>query len=526
MNERGIKVLLVEDEQLFADLHRTMLAGGYAHRFEICHVKSFSDAREWLRQRSFDVILLDLTLPDSDGLTTYLHMKSAAPATPIIVLSGVTDENIALQAMRDGAQDYLVKGEVDGRILTRVIRYAIERMRAQEALRQSEEFFRLIAENVQDLIAVIDRDGRRLYNSPSYAKLLGNPERMRGTDSFAEIYPEDRERVRSIFLETLATGLGKDTDYRMLCKDGSLRFIESRGSVIRDPNGQPCKVVVVSRDITDHKESVQVLREALADLKKSHEELSETQMQLVQAERLEAVSTFAAGVAHEVKNPLQAILLGLDFLSAHVVNGNETARFVLEEMNNAVQRADGIIRSLMEFATYRNRQALEQDLNSIIEAALPSVSKELVDSRIRLMKGLGEELPPVLLDARTMKHVFINLFLNAIQDMPEGGVLSVRTFAQLAGVAFPNGTMLPPQFKPEDIVLTTEIEEIPDSPCEWMSCEASGIPAPSANRSSGLGLTVLKKIIELHGGTISIPSRRPGDQTITIHFRANVNSSL
>src|SRR5439155_7666065 len=189
-----------------------------------------------------------------------------------------------------------------------VIQYAIERKAAAEALRQSEEFFRLISENVSDLIAVLDRDGRRLYNSPSYAALLGDPKSLQGSDCFSEVHPDDRELVRKTFRQTVQTGRGSRIEYRMISSGGPVRFIESLGNAIVDEAGQTCKVVVVSRDITEHKKNVEELRDALAELSKSHEELKEAQQQLVQSEKLEAVSTFAAGVAHEVKNPLQTII--------------------------------------------------------------------------------------------------------------------------------------------------------------------------------------------------------------------------
>src|SRR5260221_9354573 len=220
-------------------------------------------------------------------------MHKMAPAVPIIVLTGVDDEQLALQVVRQGAQDYLVKGHVEGKMLPRVIRYAIERKRAAEALRQSEEFFRLISENVTDLIAVIDRDGRRLYNSPSYENLLGDPARLVGTDSFEEIHPEDREAVKRAFRETLRTGIGKRAEYRLVRKDGSVRYIESQGSAIRDETGADCKIVVVSRDITERMDAVAVLKEALSDVKRSHEQLRATHRQLIQAGQLTTVSTFA-----------------------------------------------------------------------------------------------------------------------------------------------------------------------------------------------------------------------------------------
>jgi PAS domain S-box-containing protein len=137
-----------------------------------------------------------------------------------------------------------------------------ERFRIEEKLRQSEEQFRLITENVADLIAVLDLEGRRVYNSPSYKGMLGDPEKLKGTLSFSEIHPDDRERIKKIFEETIRTGVGQRSEYRFLLKNGSIRYMESQGSVIRDRNGDPEKVVVVSRDVTRRKRAEDTLRES------------------------------------------------------------------------------------------------------------------------------------------------------------------------------------------------------------------------------------------------------------------------
>lgn len=141
----------------------------------------------------------------------------------------------------------------DDPLLLAVVRDITERKRADEALRQSEEQLRLIMENLADLVAVLDPDGRRLYNSPSYQGILGDVGRLRGSSSFDQIHPDDRERVRCAFAETVRTGVGQRLEYRMMDRDGGIRHIESQGSVIRDQHGDVSRVLVVSRDVTDRR---------------------------------------------------------------------------------------------------------------------------------------------------------------------------------------------------------------------------------------------------------------------------------
>jgi len=129
-----------------------------------------------------------------------------------------------------------------------------ERKRMEEALREQKEFFHLIAENIGGFLAVLDCEGRRLYNSPSYQKLFGNSRDLCGTDSFAEIHPQDREHVKQVFRETVRTGTGCQIYYRLMLSDGSIREMESLGSVIHDSRGKVAKIVVMSHDITERKQ--------------------------------------------------------------------------------------------------------------------------------------------------------------------------------------------------------------------------------------------------------------------------------
>ncbi|KAF0163312.1 MAG: PAS/PAC sensor-containing diguanylate cyclase/phosphodiesterase [Rhodocyclaceae bacterium] len=157
-----------------------------------------------------------------------------------------------LSAQLDGL---LLKREGTASVVLTVVTDIAARKETEQALREQEKFFRLIAENLGDFIAVLDLEGRRIYNSPSYQRLFGHARDLRGTDSFAEIHEEDRARIRQAFLDTVRTGIGQQGDYRFVLPDGSIRWMESVGAVIRDNTGQISRVVVVARDVTERKQA-------------------------------------------------------------------------------------------------------------------------------------------------------------------------------------------------------------------------------------------------------------------------------
>jgi signal transduction histidine kinase len=139
MSVGPIKVLLVEDNPGDARLLREMLAEGYGSPFELTHAERLAAARQHLQDNCFDVILLDLSLPDAHGLDTITSVYKEAPSVPVVVLTGLDDEEVGLKAVQYGAQDYLIKGQIDGNLLARALRYGVERKRVLAALEQSNK---------------------------------------------------------------------------------------------------------------------------------------------------------------------------------------------------------------------------------------------------------------------------------------------------------------------------------------------------------------------------------------------------
>ncbi len=259
-----LRILMVEDSPTDGKLIEFALSKLPAP-FQTLRVATKAGIAEALAEFDPHFVLSDFTLPDLNGLDVLEVFRSQAREVPVIIVTGSNTEEIAVSCMRAGATDYVNKNQlhllvpaIEGALALKREREA--KAQAESALRQSEETLRHIAGHVSDLIAVVDLNGRRIYNSPSYRDILGDPEALRGTDSFTEIHPDDRERVKQIFADTIRTGNGRRAEYRFLLKDGSIRFIESQGNVITDHRGQPSRIVVVSRDITERKRTEDTIR--------------------------------------------------------------------------------------------------------------------------------------------------------------------------------------------------------------------------------------------------------------------------
>jgi len=211
-----------------------------------------------LERGGIDLVISDYSLPSFDGIRALELLHEKLPGTPYIFVSGTSGEDLAIDTMKRGATDYVLKTRISR--LVPAVRRALSESEERARRKEAEDQFRVIAESASDLFAVLDLEGKRLYNSPSYKSLLGDPAKLRGTDSFQEIHPEDRERIKRIFRETVKTGVGQRAGFRFLLHDGSVRYIESQGSVVRDSAGRIARIVVVSRDVTGRKEAEEALR--------------------------------------------------------------------------------------------------------------------------------------------------------------------------------------------------------------------------------------------------------------------------
>jgi PAS domain S-box-containing protein len=265
--EAAIRVLLVEDNLADARLVEILLSEVETPRFGITHVERLDEAIKHLSEAEFEIILLDLSLPDSSGLETVSRTRAAAPHTPMIVLTGRDDEEVALRALQSGVEDYLVKGRGSGDTIARVIRYSIERKNAQEALRRSEELYRTVVEQAAENIFLVDVKTKRILEANAFFNFsLGyTPEELKNMTLY-DIVAHDREsidrnieRIMEDRHRSLAIG---ERQYRR--KDGSLADVEVSTRAISYGGREAW--CVVAHDVTERKRMENNLRHSLGVL--------------------------------------------------------------------------------------------------------------------------------------------------------------------------------------------------------------------------------------------------------------------
>lgn len=263
--DSGCRVLLVEDDASDAHLLRQLLKRAYSAEHDVAWVTSLAEAKSHLQKNATDVVLLDLNLPDSEGIATVHAGRLAAGALPIIVLTGHDDPEFALQTLEAGAQDYLVKGSFETGDLVRAIRHAISRAKLEQRLYEAEERWRFALEGAGDGVWDWDIATGKVEYSARLKEMLGYTDEEMKNDLEAwtsRIHPDDFQRVMA---DVRAYCDGNKPAYinehRLRRKDGRWKWILDRGKVVsRDAEGKPLRMIGTHTDIDRQKHAEEMLR--------------------------------------------------------------------------------------------------------------------------------------------------------------------------------------------------------------------------------------------------------------------------
>lgn len=481
MGKQMLKVLLLEDNPADAHLLQELLHDASDLAWKIISVEYLNEAIDQLKQQNFDVVLSDLSLPDAQGLDTVIRIHTLLPDLPIIVLTGLSDEEIGLEALRKGAQDYLIKGQIQAELLIRTVRYAIERSQTQRIMRQQAAAMTASMEG----IAILNAEREHIYVNQAYAKLYGynRPDDLIGIPweiLYDEAsYPTLEQKIYSA-IQQQGYWHGE-----ALARRGNQKFYQELSITALSGGGFVCNV----QDITERK-------------------LAETEMlKALERERElnELKSHFVTIVSHEFRTPLATILSSAEILQKYGHRDSEHKNQLrYSRIIHAVHRMTKLLDDVLMFnrAETGTLQFNPSQLN-IVEFC-----RELVNE-LQVQLDAGHSISFVshscnrsyLLDEQLLRYILTNLISNAMKYSPHHRKIDLECFCQ-----------------PEQVKFCVKDEGI-------------GIPMADRERlfmvfhrgsnvgtipGTGLGLAIVKRCVELHGGTIEINSELGKGSSFTV----------
>jgi two-component system cell cycle sensor histidine kinase/response regulator CckA len=409
-------VLLVEDDPEDALIFSRYAEACPDFRVTVQHVQTCEQAEERLLAEQYDVVFLDLNL--GSGLTApevVARLAGSGPGPPVVVLTGVAEAGTAVEMLKQGITDYLLKDDFGVEVLRRALRYAMEQGRlssergeAQRALEESEERFRAVLESVRDVAYRIDlQTGRFSYISPSAEEVLGFSTRelmAMGADEFTSlVHPEDVSRFQEAMERTLEGRSDAQAEapleYRLRGGSGGWIWVSDCRRVIRSERQLPAAVVGTLRDVTEQKEA-----------EKERRRLEE---QVRQVQKLEGLAVLAGGFAHDFNNLLTEILGNTDLAMMELPAGSPVVGY-LGSVREGVHRAADLAEKMLAYSGQASLNLEPIDLSDLIRAHSDSFAS-MVPRRVKLKLDLGEDLPEIAGDSVQIAKAAGNLLTNAVE---------------------------------------------------------------------------------------------------------------
>ncbi len=338
------------------------------------------------------------------------------------------------------------------------------RKRMEEALRQSEAKYRLITENMSDLIGVSDLEGVLEYASPSFQEVTGySPELLVGVAPFILFHPDDIAKMKQVLAAVVVEKQPFRIQFRIRHRDGHLLLIDANNAPVLNEAGEVEGVVIVGRDITERAKTEELLRKS---------------------DKLSVVGELAAGVAHEIRNPLTSIKGFVQLLQARDSN----RAHYYDIMRSELDRIEFIINEFLVLAKPQAIRYQQTDVRSLLQSIAVLLDTQAILNNVQIRIESEQHLPLIECEENRLKQVFVNVMKNAMEAMQEGGQLLVEVIKEH-----------------EDRVLL----RFSDTGCGISESRLSKLGEPfytTKEKGTGLGLLVSYKIIEEHHGTISVQS--------------------
>ena len=502
----NLKILHLEDNSFDAELLHRVLKKGKLEAI-ISRVDTPDAFEDLLKTNPFDLAICDYNVPGFSGFNAIARIRELAPDVPVLIVSGVIGDEQAVECLKHGATDYILKDRLHR--LIPAIERALEESelkkqheKAYRALRQSEERLSCVLLATNDAVYDWDLPTNRIWWNDGLQKLFGHNPRVHKVHFKwwkSVIHPEDaRLVVQSLESALKSNASSWRAEYRFRCVDGEYAHVLDRGHILRDGEGAAVRVVGSLMDITDRKR---------------------LEGEMLRVQRMDTIGAIAGGVAHDLNNMLSPILVASELLSDHV-RSPETQP-LLDMIKSSVQRGSDLVRQILAFAkgstaahTVIEFPRFSIDALKLIRAAFPrNVTVEL---------EVAPDMQPFLAQPTQLHQVLLNLCVNARDAMPRGGKLRITGTSQSL-------IANPATCEPLNDSAPFAIISIIDS--------GSGIPAENLDLifepffttkrpglGTGIGLSTVKQIVDAHGGYITVESTVGQGTTFRLFFPALTQS--
>jgi PAS domain S-box-containing protein len=489
MPENPVKILLVDDDEDDCIITRDLISRIGDHRYRLDWVDHYDDALTAVRRGEHDICLLDYRLGERTGLELLRESQTFNSRLPIILLTGLGDREVDIEAMKAGAVDYLIKGQLNPDMLERAIRYAIEGKRAQENLRHERDLISRIMETSPVSIVVADQLGNITFANHRAEEVLGLTKsaienKICSVLDWCVSDPEGQPaNVQPLPLkQLLETGQPVQHVCHTLDFSNNRRVLLSTNAMpLFGATGKIDGMVVTVEDITE--------RLAL-------------EAQLRQSQKMETVGQLAAGVAHDINNILTVIQGHTGLLLNGTSPETDTAKS-LAQISAASDRAAGFIRHLLMFSRKQVFQTKILDLNTVLRN-LEYMLPRMVGEHIALETCYLSDLPHIAADTGMIEQIVMNLVVNARDAMPKGGKILIATSAV---EIMPAQACQNPEARAGSFVCLTlkdtgsgiEVRLLPRIFEPFFTTKEIG-------KGTGLGLATVYGIVKQHHGWIEVES--------------------